>query len=202
MTFLTALARVVRAYRALAGIESPLPPTPRPIPVAWTAPMGPRPTERPAWQPRAHKDSVRTSALPIGDATHRDLGHGTGSFPLGVVGESHRQAALQALAGSRLERGETVTFTAALIPEPTNPVDANAIMVRIQGGAQVGYLQRDDAVRYRPVFAELAAQQLTGVARGKLIGGLPDKPSIGALLDVTEPVVLLRALVAKAGEPF
>jgi hypothetical protein len=85
-----------------------------------------------------HKDAVRLSALPIGDASYHDLGSGAG-FSLGVVGESYRQAALYALAGSRLQRGEQVTFTAALIPEPDNPYDPNAIRVDTQGGAQVGY---------------------------------------------------------------
>jgi hypothetical protein len=117
------------------------------------------------------------------------------------VGESHRQAALHALAGSRLRRGEKVTFTAALIPEPTNPVDPNAIMVKILNGAHIGYLQRDDAVRYGPACAALAAQHLTGVARAKLIGGVINKPSIGVMLDINEPEDLLDIL-APGGQPF
>jgi hypothetical protein len=148
---------------------------------------------RRTWVQRPPPFAVRTSSLPIGDASHHDLGSGAG-YSLGVVGESHRQAALHALAGSRLQRGEQVTFTATLIPEPTNPVDVHAIIVSIQGGAPVGYLQRDDALRYRPVFEALAVRRLIGVARAKLIGGVAGKPSIGVLLDMSEPQDLLGAI--------
>jgi hypothetical protein len=162
------------------------------------AAAGVEPTRR-AWAPGPHKDSVRLSALPIGDATYRDLGSGA-SFTLGIVGESYRQAALHALDAGRLQRGEHVTFTATLIPEAL--YDPNGIRVEIQGGAHVGYLSKQDAVWYRPVFATLAAQQLVGVVRAKLIGGvLPDKPSIGVMLDIHEPTELLRIL-ATDGQPF
>jgi HIRAN domain len=164
-----------------------------------------RPTKATA-KPRAarlqpHGDAVRLSALPIGDASHYDLGSGAGSFPLGVVGESHRQAALHALDAGRLQRGEQVTFKAALAPEPTNPVDSNAIMVSIQDGPQVGYLQRDDAIRHQPVFAALAARHLRGVVRAKLVGGVAGKPSIGVVLDLNQPVDLLGILVSE-GQPL
>jgi hypothetical protein len=200
MRLMTALARVVIGFRALTGSKAP----PGMIPAVF-APLEapPRPPEpRRGWVPRAHKDSVRLSALPIGDATHRDLGRGRGSFSMGMKGASCRQAALHALDAGRLQRGDHVTFTATLIPEPTNPVDANAVMVSIQGGAQVGYLSKEDAVWYRPVFAALTAQHLIGVARARLIGGVvPDKPSIGVVLDLIEPVELLRNL-ALHGHPF
>jgi HIRAN domain len=87
-----------------------------------------------------------------------------------------------------------VTFTAALNAEPTNPHDAQAIRVDIQNGAQVGYLSREDAEWYQPVFAALAAQHLTGVVRAKLIGGVADKPSIGVMLDLRDQSELLESL--------
>ena len=71
----------------------------------------------------------------------------------------------------------------------------------IQGGAQVGYLSREDAVWYRPVFAALAAQQLIGVARAKMIGGVADKPSIGVMLDLNDPADILGTLTPE-GQPF
>jgi hypothetical protein len=133
------------------------------------------------------------AVLPIGDATHRDLGSGRGLFR-GLVGESFRQPALKALDAGRLQRGEPVTFTATLTPEAVH--DPIKIRVDIQGGAQVGYLSRDAAARYRPAFAALTAQHLIGVARATLIGGvLPDKPTIGVLLDMRDPTALLRSLV-------
>jgi collagen type III alpha len=140
------------------------------------------------------------SVLPIGDASHHNLGSGDG-FTIGIVGESYRQGALHDLAGSPLQRGEHVTFIAALIPKPENPYDPNAIRVDIQGGAQVGYLSRDDAVRYRATFATLTARHLIGVARAKLIGGVVGKPSIGVMLDINQPTDLLESL-APEDQPF
>jgi hypothetical protein len=153
-----------------------------------------------AWVPGPPKGAVPLSALPIGDAAHQDLGSGAG-FSFGVVGESHRQAALHALDAGRLRRGEQVTFTAALIPEPDNPVDPNAVRVDIQGGKQVGYLSRDDAAMYRPVFDVLAVRHVIGIARAKLIGGQVDKPSIGVVLDLHPPTELL-AILTPVDQPF
>jgi hypothetical protein len=189
MTFVTALARIVLRFMGRRASRPP------------AVPRVELPRPQAAWVPRPLKDAVQLSALPIGDATHHDLGSGHG-FSIAVKGESYRQAALHALAGSRLQRGEQVTFTAALIPEPESTYDTNAIRVHIQGGLQVGYLSREDAVWYRPVFAALAARHLIGVARAKLIGGvLPDKPSIGVLLDMNDPTDLLSGLEPD-GQPF
>lgn len=65
-----------------------------------------------------------------------------------VVGESHYQDALKALA-ARL--GAEGIFTARLVPEPDNPHDTNAVAVVIdeQGGGTVGYLAREIARTYQ-----------------------------------------------------
>jgi hypothetical protein len=152
-----------------------------------------RPRDGPAVAPPSYLRS-RAPFLPLSHATHRDLGGGI-RYALSVVGESFRQPALLALDGGRLQRGEPVLFTAALVLEPASPYDANAIRVEIRDGAHVGYLSRADAVRYHPVLVALAARQLIGVARAMLIGGVwPDKPTIGIVLDVNAPRTLLRAL--------
>ena len=39
---------------------------------------------------------------------------------------------------------------AALVPEPDNPFDADAVAVWVDGRHQVGYLARDNAARYAP----------------------------------------------------
>ena len=49
---------------------------------------------------RPPKDAIKLSALPIGDATHRDLGSGDG-FTLGIVGESYRQGTLRRVVVAR-----------------------------------------------------------------------------------------------------
>jgi hypothetical protein len=188
---MTALARVVLFFRPRT-VESPERPHVRVPPATETRPVG-TPAVPPALPPRAWA-AFMPGAAPLDDGTHRDLGTGTG-FALNVAGESFRQPALRALDAGRLQRGEIVTFTVDLVPEPHNPHDAHAIRVDIHNGTQVGYLSREDAFDYHDVFAALTAQHLTGTAYAVLIGGvLPDKPMIGALLDVNTPRRLLRAL--------
>jgi hypothetical protein len=136
---------------------------------------------------------------PIG-TTVELVGNG-GVFELGVVGESYRQTALKALAAGRRARNEEVFFSAALVPNPTNPHDPNAIKVYIHGGEHVGYLSREDAERYRPLRDALMAQRAAGVCRAKLIGGTPGKPSIGVILDVAEPATEAAAITGDI-QPF
>src|SRR6266545_4302558 len=71
----------------------------------------------PAREPRSETTSAEQ---PVG--TMIDL-PSAGDFTVPIVGESHRQAALKALAGERRMKGEEVIFTAALVPEPSNPYD-------------------------------------------------------------------------------
>jgi hypothetical protein len=123
-------------------------------------------------------------------------------FTVSAVGESHRQAALKAFGGSKRSAGEEVFFTAALVPEPTNRYDPNAIKVHIQGGAHVGYLSAEDAVEYRDMSKFLIAQKAIGLCRAKLIGGTLGKPSIGVVLDVADPTAVLAAIVPADPQPF
>lgn len=99
-----------------------------------------------------------------------------------VVGESHYQDALLAICGA--SRGESVSFEciAELVPEPENPVDPNAIMVRIDG-RHVGYLSRENAVMYGPrVSAMVEAGQPT--ICDAFIGCAPEtgNPNLGVSL--------------------
>jgi HIRAN domain-containing protein len=111
-----------------------------------------------------------------------------------VVGESHRQSALQDLSNGRLERGEEVTFIAERMLEPDNPVDKNAIKVCIRAGAQVGYLSRDDATHYHVALQSLASSGKRGLCRARLIGGTEDKSSIGVILDLRPAHSLAQAI--------
>ena len=123
-------------------------------------------------------------------------------FTVSAVGESHRQAALQAFGGLKRSAGEEVFFAAALVPEPTNRYDPNAIKVHIQGGAHIGYLSAEDAVEYRDVSKFLIEQKAVGLCRAKLIGGTPGKPSIGVVLDVADPATILAAITPPDSRPF
>ena len=85
-----------------------------------------------------------------------------------MAGESHYQDALHAIAGS--SDGE-VRFdtTAALVPEPSNPHDANAVRVEIDGRL-VGYLPRAAAVAYGPLVRAPAERGRTAVCDAMVAG--------------------------------
>jgi hypothetical protein len=132
-----------------------------------------------------------------------ELGSGSDAFAIPIVGESHRQVALRRLAGDRRKRGLEVTFTAVLIPEPHNEYDPNAVRVNENGGPQLGYLSRDDAAAYAAVFQALHQTGRFGACRAKLVGGTKGKPSIGVVLDLDEPeVILARLAEPPVDQPF
>ena len=132
---------------------------------------------------------------------------------LEVVGESHRQDALrlvatlatdsspylEALSGRarKIAEGEDRRrwFRAKLICEPDNRYDRNAIGVHADGVGLIGYLSRDDAVDYQPVFAALRARRCAVAAcPAMLIGGEPGKPSYGAMLCLSSPTKIVQDL--------
>ncbi|MGE4338001.1 MAG: HIRAN domain-containing protein, partial [Pigmentiphaga sp.] len=65
-----------------------------------------------------------------------------------VVGESHYQRNLAALAGGKTDESVELYGLASLVPEPANPYDRNAVRVEING-LQVGHLSREDAATYQ-----------------------------------------------------
>lgn len=115
---------------------------------------------------------------------------------MAVHGESYRQPTLREtakLAGD--EDGERV-FRAILLPEPGNDYDPNAIAVYSDAG-RVGYLPRERALDYQPVFTEIERQGArAGVCTGVLTGGVPGKPSHGVVLRLSTPRACIRALQA------
>ena len=130
-----------------------------------------------------------------------------------VVGESYRQDVLRRLAttttdcapyleelsGSALKQAQSDTtlrwFRAALVRESENEYDENAIAVYADAVGRVGYLNRDDAMDYQPVFAELQRHGCSiGGCPAFLIGGQPGKPSFGVILCLSEPDEIVRDL--------
>ncbi len=72
-----------------------------------------------------------------------------------VVGESHYQDALRALVQQCVPGMDgRPSFTAALVPEPDNVHDRHAIALHASTG-KIGYLTREDAVRYANTFGAL-----------------------------------------------
>jgi hypothetical protein len=107
---------------------------------------------------------------------------------LRVVGVSHYQDALRGISGADAGQAARYEATAALVPEPDNPHDPNAIQVTI-GGRLVGYLSREDAVRYRPAV-EILRESGKVLTCAAVIGGRgPDSETanLGVFLQLPWP---------------
>ena len=88
-----------------------------------------------------------------------------------VAGTSYRQKALRKIAGKKTEDGFDLPVTAALVPEPSNEHDRNAVSVQIDG-ALVGYLPRDLAAEAQPDLIEFRKRTRRHVAvNGRIVGG-------------------------------
>lgn len=112
---------------------------------------------------------------------------GPGQFAVEVVGVSRRQDALAAIVERYGRSGRTVTTDAALILENTNPHDANAVRVEIDG-ALIGYLSRDNAQRYRADLATAGQPQATVRCKARIVGGFEtadgERAHFGVRLDL------------------
>jgi hypothetical protein len=114
---------------------------------------------------------------------------------LAVVGESHCQDALRATSEVCTETFEDrPSFTAALVPEPDNPYDSNAIAVWGPRG-RLGYLSRDDALDYRDVFDEIRRRGEDGGACGAHLTGGDAGKSFGVVLRLADADECLTELV-------
>jgi hypothetical protein len=74
-----------------------------------------------------------------------------------VAGEFARMDSIHAALGRKPKRDEEIEqedLLAALVPEPTNRHDANAVMVQVNG-QHVGYLEKEAAALYSPVIREV-----------------------------------------------
>jgi hypothetical protein len=88
---------------------------------------------------------------------------------LDVVGESNYRTAIEDAVGRRPE-GHQDVVDAALVWEPENEHDPNAIAVQI-AGRTCGYVPKPDAVRYRPVMEWCRREGFTPVVRADVRGG-------------------------------
>src|SRR5205823_5372961 len=94
-----------------------------------------------------------------------------GEESLEVVGEASYQSNLLRIC--RAVQGERVRHDviAALVPEPSNPHDSNAVSVQVDR-AVVGYLSRENAVRYAPGIRSLMTANGCHIAlRAVIVGG-------------------------------
>lgn len=89
----------------------------------------------------------------------------TGTFNIGIVGESFRRRELESICGKRRPEGYEVDVTALLVCEKFNAYDPMAVHVEVDKKI-VGYLSRRDARRYRRKYGEL-----TRAAKAHITGG-------------------------------
>jgi hypothetical protein len=122
-----------------------------------------------------------------------------------AVGESHYQPALRQICGS--QRWEDVRFecSAALIAEPDNRADPNAVAVYAgterTSHLHVGYLSRGDALDYRAVIRKARESGYTIACEAHIAGRGPgsDTPNLGIWLELPLPYECLRQLGGGAG---
>lgn len=127
---------------------------------------------------------------------------------LSIVGEKYRQDVLEQVArtatgpepylpelkGRAFAVGEEkgrLWFRAAILREPDNEYDKNAVAVHAAGCGLVGYLDRQTALGYRPVFDELERQGCSvGACPAVLVGG----DAWGVLLCLSPPEIVISDL--------
>ena len=113
--------------------------------------------------------------------------HGPGTFAVDVVGVSRRQSVLAAIVDRQSRRGRTVTIDAVLILEGSNPHDANAVRIEIEGEL-IGYLSRDNARRYRADLAAAGQPHATVRCKARIVGGFEtesgERAHFGVRLDL------------------
>jgi hypothetical protein len=115
------------------------------------------------------------------DAVREVAAHAQGSGPfLAEVGGPARRAAEDQFDGR--------WFRAELEREPDNVHDPNAIAVYAQGGPQVGYLGRDNAIAYGPVFARLVGR---GSCPAFVVGEERQGQTLGVMLCLSPPEEIL-----------
>lgn len=96
---------------------------------------------------------------------------------LAVVGESYYQAALSLAADGRPSGNDFdshIPVIAALVPEPENPYDENAVRIDVVMGnatLKVGYLARTIAPDYQPVLLKLRIGGFLGTCPARVTGG-------------------------------
>ncbi|AXB43599.1 HIRAN domain-containing protein [Amycolatopsis albispora] len=94
-----------------------------------------------------------------------------------MVGESQYQHALRNAAAGLATTGDFashIPVTAALVPEPGNKWDPNAVRVDVVDGdrtAPVGYLPAELAKEYQPTLLELRADGCLGTCPARIAGG-------------------------------
>lgn len=112
-------------------------------------------------------------------------------YDVDIVGESHYQQAIEALAGGRHADGVKVEKTATLILDNLNRYDKQAVAVEIDG-RKVGHLSRENARIYREHLKESGDPNRTVSCPALICGGWDrgsdDRGHFGVKLDLSDIV--------------
>jgi hypothetical protein len=108
-----------------------------------------------------------------------------------VVGESfYRDALRQATRAGGVTGGRVrIDVKAALVPEPHNPYDSNAVAVHVDG-KRVAHLARDAARRYQGALLDLRERGRRVEVDAQLVGHF--ESNIGVFLQLPAPEQLSR----------
>lgn len=105
------------------------------------------------WREITSSQSAGSNGQPSGSHDEIAVDDAVSDY-LEVVGESHYQDALSAIAGPKTAEGANYACIADLVPEPSNVHDRNAVRVEVNG-RRVGYLSRPSAKHYRAALAHM-----------------------------------------------
>jgi hypothetical protein len=129
-----------------------------------------------------------TSDAGIGAVTNL----GQGGFNFEVVGEQSYQNNLRRVSAGRVERGERVTFPCRLRYEINPHTHGPAVRVDTSDGRTLGHFPAAQSEVYASAFHLLEQGGGVGECLGVLVGGQPDKPSLGVWLDFKPKLLSLR----------
>ncbi len=118
---------------------------------------------------------------------------GQGGFNFEVVGEQSYQNHLRKVSAGRAERGERVTFPCRLRYEINPRTHGPAVRVDTSDGQTLGHFPAAQAEVYAAAFHDLEHGGRVGECQGVLVGGQPDKPSLGVWLDFKPKLLKVRS---------
>lgn len=128
--------------------------------------------------------------------------HLTGNRNIKIAGADHYHKTLKKVVKANPEHQTStgaprVAFTATLVPQTTNPHDANAVAVYADGRC-IGHLSREDAAAYRSALDTLAASGAAIIADGLIYAG--HKGGANWSVGLTMPTPTQLAAQVSAGE--
>ncbi|MEM9317732.1 MAG: hypothetical protein AAGA70_01855 [Pseudomonadota bacterium] len=115
---------------------------------------------------------------------------GDGEFSQEIVGESHYQGAIAAVAGPKGDEAKDFQCRAFLICERNNAFDDNAVSVKIKNRT-VGYLSRKVNYSYRTALSQISLRLPAASVDALIVGGWKNNRSeghYGVQLDMIWPV--------------